>query len=232
MLFYLHSIIVFKLACFQCFSNHDCYEWQAAEITTVNYTNFVRLVGSKQSEAKQHDINSYRIQFTGLSPYSDASPSPLVLSHHSHLTTGGDISYVKGNNLYRQDTTTVHSKNFVLPLLPSLRNVRSGNIVCQDQEFYSDWCGENNSWRNDTSNLIVHCVCGQYFRTRRIEQCFWKNEVGMMDRGCTVTGTIQSSQDVNRAVSLNIKNVNTQQTMNSFQHNYRAFNQWLSQTFA
>jgi hypothetical protein len=75
---------------------------------------------------------------------------------------------------------------------------------------------EKQPLKNDTSNLIEHCVCGKFFRTRG------KWHVEMMDRGFALTVTIQSSQDVNRAGSYSIKNFNTQQTINSFHHNYRA----------
>jgi len=54
---------------------------------------------------------------------------------------------------------------FLATRIPSWLH-QSRNAVGQDQEFWMTY-GVNNTLRNDASYIIKHCLCGQFFKTRR-----------------------------------------------------------------
>jgi len=70
---------------------------------------------------------------------------------------------------YGQVTATLRSKNITLLSLLFSRDHHSKHTVDQDQ--LSEWVmRKNNTPSNDTSNITVHCLHGQVFRTTRNER--------------------------------------------------------------
>jgi hypothetical protein len=64
-----------------------------------------------------------------------------------------------------------------------LRNDHSGSIVCQD---HSESLTQKNTWSNDTSDIIMHCLYVWFFRTRRNEWCWRKPNIRTVDIGFVV----------------------------------------------
>jgi hypothetical protein len=140
-------------------------------IITLNHTtlNCRAQGGSKHDDARQYYGNNYRITHA----FATSQPTFIITTFGWHVAAFH--TYVAWDYRYKKGAASVNSKHIIAFATFFSETIITGLLWVRTKNY--EWLmWENYISKHDTSCVIIHCLHGWFFGSRRSERCLWNND--------------------------------------------------------